>query len=232
MSTCHKMVIGEVKPQDYKHHSFIGGKPKVPANFEIPICSLCGEEQTFYFQVTFPSDHDLNGRSILLFYCTSCWHPEHLIPEMLTGNLKNAEVPESFLDHYQKNFRALTFNVDALVWLESYEPKLQYAPIELVSTTDIHYPGHKLGGSPNWYLEDESPRVTNSGKQFVFLMQFAAGLQFPKAPSAPGQMKKNYRTGQAAPSSADYYQLFLENNLYFFITSTNGEPKVYIITQI
>ena len=229
---CNNIVIGEVQPQDHDFSSFIGGKPKVPSDFRVPNCTFCGSEQTFFFQVMFPEHHAWSGRIMAVFNCTSCWHQDHLIPEMLSGELKNAIVPEFYLNDYQKNFFVYVFENQGIEVLETYIPKLRFAPIILENNDDSQYDGHKLGGIPDWYLENESPLKTDTGYLFTFLMQFREGVEFQKLPGAPGQLKMNYFTGEAASSNSDTYQLFLGNSLYFYGATTEEGPKVYIITQI
>lgn len=87
--------------------SFIGGQPCIPPSIEMPVCELCGAEQTFFFQVAFPEGHVWQGLSMAVFACTSCAHEEYLIPEMLQGALPNADIPEGFLDSYQRNFKII-----------------------------------------------------------------------------------------------------------------------------
>ncbi|KRG16934.1 hypothetical protein ACA29_02470 [Lederbergia galactosidilytica] len=47
--------FGQVQKED--DLSFIGGQPRIPENLDIPSCSLCGSEQTFFFQIAFPEGH-------------------------------------------------------------------------------------------------------------------------------------------------------------------------------
>ena len=54
--------------------SFIGGKPKLPPNVDIPKCGLCGKELTFMLQVAFPQGHPWAGKSMAVFYCIEVWH--------------------------------------------------------------------------------------------------------------------------------------------------------------
>ena len=56
--------------QTGEENSFIGGKPKLPPGTEIPKCTLCGRELTFFFQIAFPENYPWAGKSMAVFDCT------------------------------------------------------------------------------------------------------------------------------------------------------------------
>jgi len=88
--------------------SYIGGKPTLPEDWEIPLCKLCGREQTFFFQVAFPEGYEWAGSSLAVFACTSCASEDYAIPELLDV-LQEAVIPDGFLETYQTNFRFFVF---------------------------------------------------------------------------------------------------------------------------
>ncbi len=51
--------------------SFIGGKPCLPSSVSLPVCKICGEPLTFFFQVAFPEGHIWAGKSLAFFFCSS-----------------------------------------------------------------------------------------------------------------------------------------------------------------
>ena len=56
-----------------EQRSFVGGIPRLPSNIAIPKCSLCGEEQTFFFQIELPKE--INGGSDTL----AVLHAHHVL---------------------------------------------------------------------------------------------------------------------------------------------------------
>lgn len=212
-------------------NSFIGGKPKLPLDIDIPVCDFCGEEQTFFFQVAFPQDHFWEGKSMAMFSCTSCAHKGYLIPEMLPGHLSGVDIPEHFLDKYQKNFRIFVFESSTSKVREDYKEKIAYRKLSLVENKDVDIHENKIGGAPNWLLEDESPNTYRTEYKMEFLMQIVEDYEFETVPGVPHQMWIGY-DGKPKPSPNSFYELFLANNIYFFGTVGLQTPKVYVITQI
>lgn len=232
MQPCYVLKKGEsTQGQSEGDLSFIGGHPRIPETMDIPVCRLCGAELTFFFQIAFPQDHAWADLSMALFACTSCAHEEHLIPEMLEGPLPGVDIPEDFLESYQKNFRVLVFKTEEGRFREDYEEKVAFKRWNLVSSPKVNARDHKIGGKPNWLLEDEAPATYNQTVPMVFLMQILEGFTFDKLPDAPPQMTLGL-TGEPEPSDTPYYELFLSNNVYFFGTKGGNERLVYIITQI
>jgi hypothetical protein len=215
--------------QDETDLSFIGGTPRLPGSLEIPLCTLCGASQTFFFQVTFPEGHVWGGLTMAVFACTSCANEDYFIPEMLQAPLHGVVIPEHFLETYQRNFRVLVFEGRDGVLRRDYGEKVKFRAWKLVpAPADAE--GTKLGGRPTWYLDDETP--ASYGKvPMVFLLQIPEEFRFEKVAGAPPQMKLDL-AGRVKPSPLPFYSLFLRNNLYFFGTQTRTDPHVYILTQI
>ncbi|ARU60930.1 hypothetical protein CBW65_07420 [Tumebacillus avium] len=213
------------------HTSFIGGIPHIPSDYELPICHLCGEQQTFYFQVAFPDSHLWAGRTMALFSCTSCAHKDYLIPEMLSGELTGADIPAGFLETYQKNFRILIYKTSSGTKRDDYKEKIKYKKINLVENADQYIDANKIGGCPNWILDDEAPATYNKDLDMFFLMQILEGATFEIVPGAPSQIVLGL-SGEPEASNSGYYELFLGNNVYFFGTESKENKSVYIITQI
>ena len=231
MQPCYVLKSDETaQNQRDRDLSFVGGLPRIPESEDIPSCLLCGAELTFFFQVAFPQDHVWGNRTMALFACTSCAQEDHLIPEMLEEPLAGSDIPENFLTSYQQNFRILVFDTDEGVLRKEYEPKVSFKRWDLIfSQSDARR--HKIGGEPNWLLDDEAPASYRQKVPMVFLMQLLEGFAFEKLPEAPPQMILGL-TGEPEPSDHPYYELFLGNNVYFFGTRGGNEPLVYILTQI
>lgn len=230
MNTCHVIKADKKEIQEGSVFSFIGGHPIIPKYIKIPVCELCGYEQTFYFQISFPESHNWFNKTMSIFACTSCANEDYLIPEMINQPLYNVVIPEGFMKHYQKNFSIMTFNTSDIVMRLDYQPKLVYKRIELIHVDDKDIVEHKIGGNPNWLLEDESPESYNKSNPMFFIMQLLEDYKFEKLDSAPPQVKLGL-SGEMKPSKHNYYELFIANNIYFFGT-LKDEPEVYIITQI
>ncbi|MFF2445494.1 hypothetical protein ACFVSW_00215 [Neobacillus sp. NPDC058068] len=211
--------------------SFIGGHPCIPASMEIPVCQLCGAEQTFFFQVAFPEEHIWHGFSMAVFACTSCAHEEYLIPEMLQDTLRGVDIPEGFLEDYQKNFKCNIFETKKGVYRDSYQEKIQFKRWKQTSTSEPKIANNKLGGQPNWLLGDETPATYKISVPMLFLMQLMEDIKFEIVQDAPPQIRLGLR-GNPEPSKHHYYELFLANNIYFFGTKERLKPLVYVLTQI
>ena len=82
--------------QSVNDDSYIGGLPKLPQAENIPICSLCSKEMTFFLQVAFPTDHPWVNDSTAIFSCVDCVNEDYFIPEMLNSQLYNVDVPKHF----------------------------------------------------------------------------------------------------------------------------------------
>lgn len=215
--------------QTKERSSFVGGKPALPKDTQIPRCKLCDSQQTFLFQIAFPDGHAWEGKSLAVFFCTSCADENHLIPEMLETDLHGADIPEGFLDSYQRNFRFIVFETANGVLCLDYEDRVRYKPIGLQPTPTSSVEKNKVGGSPVWLLEDESPGSYAGSDGVCFLLQIAQDMKFDINDSAPPQMELGLM-GDPEPASHRHYQFFNGNNVYLF--GVKDKPLVYAITQI
>ena len=232
MSDCYVLTIGPSQShQSGTEESFIGGTPNLPKGMEIPRCKLCAAEQTFFFQITFPSKHLWEGMTLALFACTSCADRNHLIPEMLSGPLPGADIPEGFLLSYQTNLRILVFEKALGAPRTTYQNRVIFKPLSLHQTANMAVDDNKIGGTPAWLLEDESPKSYAGKLPMFFLLQLQAGLQFEIDKHAPSQVEVGL-DGSPEPSPFNYYQLFIGNKIFLFGTQDRTEPRVYAITQV
>ena len=203
----------------------------MPADLELPICGLCGAGQTFFFQVTFPPDHFWADLTMAVFACTSCAQRGHFIPEMLQGELRGFDIPATFLDAYQRNFRTLVFESCNGVVRNDYVEEVRFRPWKLVRVPDLRTEGTKVGGEPVWLLEDETPGTYGGAEPMGFLMQLQEEYEFDRLPGAPPQATLDLR-GRVKDATEPFYSLFLGNRLYFFGTRNRQEPRVYMLTQV
>ena len=216
------------KPGDQSNQvSFLGGKPRLPAGKEVPSCQLCGSQQTFFFQVAIPKG-GWAGSTLAVYQCTRCADEDHLIPEMLNSGFAEADIPQGFLNH-QPNFSFEVFPTDQGLIVSSYKETILFSEIQFVEGDSIGSFG-KLGGKPDWVLEDESPSTYAGSVKMVFLLEVAPKFQFKLVPNAEPQIELDIM-GESSPSPFDYYQLFIGNALYFFGTGS-GDKAVYAITQV
>jgi hypothetical protein len=228
---CYTFDYSLSPPQNEADRSFIGGIPQIPEKTSWPTCQLCHSDQTFYFQIAFPVSHRWSGFSLAIFACTSCASDETLIPEMLRVRLFGADIPAGFLDKYQTNFRILVFETSLGRPRSNCLEKVSFVRIALCHQVDPLAPGSKVGGMPNWILDDESPGTYASEVPMFFLMQIEEEFEFRVVDSAPAQIEVGM-DGKPAPAPHGKYELFLANGLYFFATQHAEMKKIYLITQI
>jgi hypothetical protein len=207
--------------------TFQGGQPKLPSDVTPPRCSICQDLLTFFFQVGFSAPHPWRGHSLALFACTCCADESSLIPEMLTGQLAGAKVPEEFLSRYATNFRALVFETTAAQVQHQYPPRVLFAPLVACQQSKSYFA--RAGGEPSWVLEDESPSEV-AGSEATFLLQLRRGLKFPAHPDAPPQVDIGLDGSQEAAEPGKY-ELFVGNEVYFYGTP-EPSPLVYVFTQV
>ena len=232
MSTVWILSFGDREStQDIDQESFAGGKPKLPSGTAIPHCKLCGDEQSFFFQLAFPDGHIWEKNSLAVFGCTSCANDEYLIPEMLNTTLYQANIPANFLEDYQVNFALLIFETAQGELVSSYETKVSYKPITLAPALDRSINDSRVGGEPVWYLDDEGPATCDSKYKMHFLFQLAEGIQFEIEKGSPGQAVLDI-LGKSELSENNYYDLFLENFIYFYGVDVGDKKLVYVLTQI
>lgn len=216
-------------PGETQHgqRSYIGGKPKLPQGSIVPKCELCSSTQTFMFQLSV-SEEAWSGETVAAFSCTHCADEGYLIPAMLDGVLRGADIPVEFLREYQKNFRFLTFPTDDGVLMTDYEASVEFRALDHATSPNPGCFG-KIGGDAMWITEDESPATYAGSIPMVFVAEIYPGWRFTTYSGAEPQIELDIR-GNPTPSPFDYYQLFLGNALFLFGPST-GEKLVYAITQ-
>ncbi|SDM85174.1 hypothetical protein SAMN04488137_2241 [Fictibacillus solisalsi] len=224
------LLLEESGLQEKGDLTFIGGLPRMPASEPLPPCELCGEKLTFFFQVSFPVGHSWEGKTMAVFACTMCAHEEYLIPEMLQDTLKGIDIPQGFLKSYQKNFRIFLFETENGELRNDYEEKIKFVRWRQSSAETPDETHAKIGGSPNWLLDDETPATYSTKVSMIFLMQLPQDMKFETVENAPSQRVLNLE-GKPSSSRHSYYELFLANQIYFFGTK-DMEPLVYILTQI
>lgn len=149
--------------QDIKENSFIGGVPKLPKEFEIPLTEETQTQMTFFFQYEFPIGHIYEGLILSMFASTDFCNRNFTIPEMLTGVLKDIDIPEGFLDKYQRYFKMFLYENKEYDLRKDYNPKLVYKKLitsEKVEDNSTLFA--EINEKPDWILDDESPSTYNS----------------------------------------------------------------------
>jgi len=231
MSNCYEINIENIETQLNSHDSFIGGVPKLPLCVVFPKCKFCDNEQTFFFQLKFPKKHAWNGFSIAIFSCTSCENENHLIPRMPKGLLFGANLSKKFFSQYETNFKFIVFKSVKAVLRTDYVVKIKFKEICLVETNCSLASNNRVGGRPQWYLENESPGTYENNIEMIFLFQLAQGAQFEILETAPRQVELSF-FGEPEVSPNNYYELFISNELYFFGVNDISNPYVYVTSQI
>ena len=232
MNKCYKIVEAENNmKQAFGLTSYIGGKPSLPASFALPRCRLCGSEQTFFLQVAFPADHPWHGKSLAVFACTACADKNYRIPPMLETQLKAVDIPDGFLNDYQVNFHFVVFDTATATLRTDAQEKIKFKGLHLKPVEDLGVPGNKLGGIPNWVLDDESPATYRSAIPMFFLLQLEQDFRFEKTLDSPPQMRIGL-SGKPEPALLPDYKLFLGNALFLFGTNGSNQYWVYAITQV
>lgn len=214
--------------QEGTEASFIGGRPRLPGAAEVPRCTLCECEQTFYFQVAFPPGHRWHEYTLAVFACTSCAVEDSLIPEMPSGKLAGADVSLAFLQRYQRNFRFLVFETPLAKLVESYREAIEYRRLTLVAGASSAF--GFVGGAPEWLGEDETPAAL-ARESVVFLMQLMPDYEFDIVAGAPRQMEISLR-GIPERSQDPFYRLFIGNASYLFGAEHVQPDSVYALTQV
>lgn len=231
MNRCYILQLADdVTIQSELDDSFIGGRPKLPINEDIPLCQLCGAKQSFFFQVAIPSGELWGGLSVALFACTSCEDRDHMIPQLLPGPLRDVTIPDGFLEKYQINFRILVFDTAKSIVNRSYEERVRFQRLNLVPTPSSDLDLNKLGGTPNWILDDETPGKYGGSIPMFFLLQLMENFEFDILQHAPRQVVVGL-DGLQHKSKHTHYELFVGNKLFFFGTSSTTCRFVYILPQ-
>lgn len=215
--------------------SFIGGKPCIPANVSLPVCKICGDPLTFFFQVAFPQGHMWEGKSLAFFFCTSTYHkhdnrdwfPPSLIAE------DGADVPAEDLapDNYQTLFRVFFFDTQDGILREDYSEKVMYQRIDwkLGKRRDKKIP-IILDSEPIWMdsFQRERPKSCG-GKNLQLVLQVADYFNFEKHSDAPPQMDRSYMVGEPPfhPRKENDYTLFCDFNRVFLWGTDDIEHPVF-----
>jgi hypothetical protein len=212
--------------------TFCGGLPKLPRYLALPKCKLCGADLTFFFQIKLPHGHQWEGNSFAVFGCTECADEDHLIPPMITGQLKGVAIPAGFLESYQKNFAVYVFpDRDAVLRDDYLKIGVKFERWNINTAAMDQFAQSFVGGAPSWLQEDESPVSYGGSTELCFLAQLAEDFEFRIEIGAPSQLTLGIN-GKPRRSKNNFYRLFLGNQLYFFGTLSDEENReVYIITQ-
>lgn len=209
--------------------SFIGGKPKLPPNVDIPKCVLCGRELTFMFQVAFPQDHPWAGKSMAVFYCIEAWHDKYCIPE-LPQPIANADIPEEFLRNYERNFRVLVFDTPLGKIVDAYQEKVAFQALQAVPEKQTKKDWELvISGRPIWIMGmSEKPKTIAGIGNPILLLQVKEEFHFPVLSTAPKQANPFAPGGK---SLFPWYDLFVSNRIYFWGVQSNGTERIYISVQ-
>jgi len=229
-------------PGKRRCQSFIGGKPCIPENFDLPICKICGEPLTFFFQIEFPKEHVWAGKSLAFFFCTSYQkHPsgQWLPPEIHPESLNNFIIPDGELDvdRYQTLFRAFVFDTSTGVLREDCREKVIYKEIDWkVSNKKTKTIPIILGNEPIWLVRGSSQKrqpAVYQGKSMELILQIAEFVNFDRLPDAPPEISKTFlQSSQYSPRIEPNYTLFCEfNRIYLWGTVDSECPAIYLSVQ-
>lgn len=178
-----------------------------------------------------PDAHWWSGRTVAVFACTNCANEDFLIPKLLGGERKGADIPISFLTDGGPNYAFVTFASEAATIRAPYQPILEFHRWELIQPIRNNA-ASKIGGRPYWLMEDETPRSLDGKYEMVFLLQLARGTRFEMLAGPPPQIEFGYLAGKRGrPAKRGYYELFLGNALYLFGTIGLENELVYPIVQ-
>lgn len=223
--------------------SFIGGRPCIPPSIPLPVCKICGEPLTFFFQAAFPEGHMWAGKSLALFFCSATYQ-KHKDKEMLPvpvhkTDRDNFDIPGGELkpDRYQTMFRTIIFDTPEGVLRKEYQERVAYQEIIWKPSKAK---GKKvpiiLGGEPVWTgrmnYGKERP-ATYDGKPMDLILQVAENFNFDKLPDAPAEMEESFLGPEPfTPRKAPNYTLFFEfNRVYLWGTVDPADPAVYLSVQ-
>jgi hypothetical protein len=231
MKRCHLLTVDDDEAiQSHLDDSFIGGQPKLPEDEEIPLCLLCGAKQSFFFQVAMPKGELWGGLSVAVFACTSCEDRNHMIPQLLPGPLHNVAIPSGFLEKYQINFRILVFDTAKSAVVEQYDERVKFKRLHLIPSESIDVDSNKIGGAPNWILDDETPGNYGGAVRMFFLLQLLENFKFEVLQHAPRQVVIGLDGVQRCSNNL-HYELFVGNKLFFFGTESRDIVQVYVLPQ-
>lgn len=203
--------------------SHIGGRPFMDVGTEVPSCTICSTRMCFFFQILMPADHRWSDSVVAVFHCVNCCSEESLIPEMLSDPLKGAAIPQGFLKRYQSNFRIVVADRTNGEYRREYDPMIQSSPIDSSLW--------RVGGEPEWVLDDETPASYGAHLDPVFLFQVPSGMLFPTCATAPPQKTLDLES-RMVDADGGNYELFLGNMLYLFGFGAPASDHVYVVTQV
>lgn len=197
-------------------------------------CVCCKAVMPLFFKICLKNTAHFQDRHLLVFACVSCTEADRLIPDMVDGPLPGANIRADFLRRYQTNFRLLLLKED-----ECRENVVEVASTIRHQQLTIDAGGvvrcgqkifGRVGGSPKWILEDESPGTCQGSAPFEFVFQLTSHWAFETVKDAPSQMTLNIR-GKPEPAALGSYTLFIGNTCYFFATP-HEDGWVYVLTQV
>src|SRR5579871_1221897 len=209
-------------------HCFAGGQPALPAEVSLPTCRICYADLSFFFQVGFPQGHVWEGLTLAVFACTDHDHGDQAIPKWIRKPLTDFDIPSTFFDDYERNYRFLVFPTSKAVRRYDYIERVKFQRWTLVSVPDVDEEESYLGGEPHWMFDRQRPSTFVSTIPVVFLMQLEADLDFPTYKNAPRQMLMLSPNDQdEIPSPTPEYDLFLGSQLYFFGIDDGITHRIY-----
>ncbi len=221
-------VLTSMEQKQDNSDSFIGGKPRISANIPLPVCKVCGEPLTFFFQLAFPKGHIWEGKSLAFFFCTSTYYKhdaQEWFPPRLLANDK-ADVPIEALDSdsYQTLFRVYFFDTKEGVLRQDYHEKVMYQRIDWKAgrRRDKKVP-IILAGEPIWMdsFQRECPKSCG-GKNLELVLQIADYFNFEKYPDAPPEIRRSFQ-----PRKENNYTLFCDFNRIFLWGTDDKEKPVF-----
>lgn len=218
-------VLTKREQKDDDSSSFIGGKPCIPMDIPLPVCKICGEPLTFFFQIAFPKEHMWAGKSLAFFYCIRAYDKHNDAQQFPKLIGKNPVVADGVLepDSYQTLFRAVYFDTEKGVVREDYKERVAYQRIDWVriKKKDPYVP-FTLAGEPVWmkYYGSERPKIYE-GEKMELILQVAERFRFDKYPDAPSQMDEL----EPYPREEDNYTFFFDHNrVYLWATKERENP--------
>lgn len=215
--------------QTKEYDSFIGGKPKLPPDIEIPKCELCGKELAFLFQAAFPQGHAWAGKSMAVFYCVESCHGKYCIPE-LPQKIAEADISEEFLSNYERNFRIFVFDTSQGEMLDTYQEKVAFRAFRAIPEKQTRQEwDFVIGGRPVWVMgKSEKPRTIAGTEKTVLLLQVKEDYHFRILPDAPKAADPFAPDGL---SVFPWYYIFAANRVYFWGAEKDNKKWVYIAVQ-
>ena len=221
--------------------SFIGGKPCIPKDELLPVCKVCGEPLTFFFQVAFPKQHMWAGKSLAFFYCTESYHKHDAnrqFPPYITAkesDLFNIPDGEINPEIYQTLFRVIFFNTADGVLREDYTEKVAYKKITwMLGNISRRRIPIIIAGDAIWSSQFGRERPASyEGKPMHLVLQVADNFNFEKLPDAPPEMEKTFMPDPPfKPREENDYTFFYDfNRVYLWGTAEPDHPSFWLNVQ-